>query len=109
MAAGAFYGGPVARAKRKKAGGVPGFGAAWRGKWGREGGGPDAGSGAVARPEQAAGHGESGTCAADRRGRAKSGPCGSGWVWEGVRGSEAVAASGADRRARPAQRRPVRF
>jgi hypothetical protein len=50
-----------------------------KGKMGkRGGGGPDTGSGAVARPEWAAGRGESGTCAADRRGRAKSGPCGSG-------------------------------
>jgi hypothetical protein len=32
-------GGPVARAKRKKGRGIPGFGAVWRGKQGREWGG----------------------------------------------------------------------
>jgi hypothetical protein len=46
---------------------------------------------------------------ADRQDRATSGPVGSDWVWEGVRGSEAAAAMGPDRRGRPAQCGPVRF
>jgi hypothetical protein len=40
------------------------------------------------------------TRVADRWDRATSGPVGSGWVREGVRGSEAVSASGADWRGR---------
>jgi hypothetical protein len=43
---------------------------------------------------------------ADKRDRATSGPVGSGWVREGVRGSEAAVASGANRFKRW---RPVRF
>jgi hypothetical protein len=64
---------------------------------------------AVPRQGRAVGRDESGACAADRWGRAKLGPSGSGWVQGGVRGSEAAVAAGADRRGRPAQCRPVRF
>jgi hypothetical protein len=71
-------------------------------------------SGSVVQREEEKGQGARGS--APRGGgnggeaaRVKSRPGGSGWTREGVRGREAVVASGADRRSQPAQCRPFGF
>jgi hypothetical protein len=98
----------------KRGQGGPGFGAAWRKKTGeREGVPGTAGDSSGSRHRHpVSGHGrrrcraigEGGGAratrvrVADRWDRAMSGPLDSGWVREGVRGSEAAAASSADKR-----------
>jgi hypothetical protein len=112
VAAGAFSGGPVAREKRKKGRGVPGFGATCRGKRGRESGGPGTaqdssttgigprsvgvGGGAVTRQGRAARRGDPARAQlTDRAGRSRGPVVGAECGRE--RGS---AAPDADRRAR---------